>query len=118
MAAQPVDYWLFLISTDHIQKFGATKEQFEQAIRAVLAEQEKRAREAKADDRYERQRTEKKQERDDARARRDEERARKEAERIEREQEARRKKREAAFAEIAELPQLTHEARLKDTPPS
>ena len=44
MAAQPESYWLYLISTNHVQKFGATEEQFKQAIRAVLAKQEKKAR--------------------------------------------------------------------------
>src|SRR5262245_47770664 len=125
LAAQPVDYWLFLIGTDHIKKFGATKEQFEQAIRAVLAEQEKRAREERGElrrreDRAERQRTkEKESERKEERRERVEERrrqereereARKEAER----EEARQKKREAVFVEIAELPKLTHEVRLKE----
>ena len=42
------------------------------------------------------------------------ERARKEAERIEREQEEQRKKRETVFAEIANLPRMTHVARLKE----
>ena len=125
MAAQPESYWLFLIDTDHIQKFGATKEQFEQAIRAVLAEQEKKAKEDRGElrrreDRAERQRTkEKESERKEARQGRVEERkrqereereARKEAER----EEARRKKQNEAFAEIAELPKLTHEVRLKE----
>src|SRR5262249_9986027 len=48
------------------------------------------------------------------RERKDAERARKEAERAEREEEAKRVKREAAFVEIAELPKLTHEVRLKE----
>ena len=47
-------------------------------------------------------------------SRKETERARKEAERIEREQEAKQVKREAIFAEIAELPKLTHEVRLKE----
>ena len=121
MAAQPESYWLFLIGTDHVQKFGATKEQFEQAIRAVLAEQEKRERTEKAEQRRIEDRAEKKQERevkhtrqDEARVRRETERARKETERLEREQEERRKKRDAAFAAIADLPKLTHEVRLRE----
>src|SRR5262245_25447944 len=48
------------------------------------------------------------------RARKEAERARKEAERIEREREVRQKKLEAVFAEIAELPRMTHVARLKE----
>jgi len=121
MAAQPESYWLFLIGTDHVQKFGATKEQFEQAIRAVLAEQEKRERTEKAEQRRIEDRAEKKQERevkhtrqDEARVRRETERARKETERLEREQEERRKKRDAAFAAIADLPKPTHEVRLRE----
>jgi hypothetical protein len=125
MAAQPEGCWLFLIGTDHIQKFGATEEQFEQAIRAVLAEREKKVKEDRGElrrreDRTERQRTkEKESERKEERRERVEERkrqerkereARKEAER----EEARRKKCEAVFAEIAELPKLTHEVRLRE----
>ena len=124
MAMLPESYWLFLISSDHVKKFGATKEQFEQAIRAVVAENEKKARETKADDRYVRRRNEQEEHRkeredkrkcrDEERTRKEEERARKEAERIEREQAAKRVKREAAFAEIVGLPKLTHEVRLKE----
>jgi hypothetical protein len=71
-------------------------------------------REAKGDDRREKQRVERKQEREDKLARQEKERARKEAKRIDREQEARQKKREAVLAEIALLPRLTHVARLKE----
>ena len=99
--------------------------QVETMVEAVIRANEKKAREAKADDRREKRQVERKQERDDRLARQEQERedrltrqeaerARKEAERIEREQEARRKKREAAFAEIAALPRMTHEARLKE----
>jgi putative DNA primase/helicase len=121
MATQPESYWLYLISTNHVQKFGATKEQFEQAIRAILAKKEKKERTEKAEQRRIEDRAEKKQERevkhtrqDKARLRRETERARKETERLEREQEERRKKRDAAFAAIADLPKLTHEVRLRE----
>jgi len=112
--------WMFWLP-DYAKRHGITESQLQEKIEAEVAEAEKRAREAKADDRYERRRIEQKQERDDrrtrqdeARARKEDERARKEAERLEREQEARRKKREAVFAEIADLPRLTHEVRLKE----
>jgi hypothetical protein len=84
---------------------------------AILKDRAKRAREEKAEAR----RQERTQERENKLTRQDHERARKEAdrvrkgaERIEREQKARQKKRDAAFAEIAELPKLTHAARLKE----
>ena len=106
---------------DYAKRHGIAESQLQEMIEAEVAEAEKRAREAKADDRYERRRIEQKQEREDkrtrqdeARARKEDERARKEAERIEREQEAKRKKREADFAEIADLPKLTHEVRLRE----
>jgi hypothetical protein len=90
-------------------------------IETVIKDNEKKARAEQAEQRRiearaekkqtaNRRESERKQERDDKRVRQDEERARKQAERIEREQ----KKREAVFAEIADLPKLTHEARLKE----
>jgi len=121
LAAQPVDYWLYLIDTDHIKKFGATKEQFEQAIRAVLAEQEKRVKEDRSElrrreDRDEKQRTtarreserkqERKQREEERRQEREEREARKEAERRERET-------QKALAAIVKLPSAQHEAELK-----
>src|SRR5262249_4716622 len=79
---------------DYAKRHGIAESQLQEMIEAEVAEAEKRAREAKADDRYERRRIEQKQEREDkrtrqdeARARKEDERARKEAERIEREQE-------------------------------
>ena len=89
-------------------------------IEATIKEREKKAAEDKAEDRRSEQRAEKAEKKESA-ARREEERrrqvaerARKEAERIEREQEEQRKKREAVFAEIANLPRMTHAARLKE----
>src|SRR5262249_3846243 len=96
-----------------------------QMIEAVMREAEKKAKEARGElrrreDGAERQRIkEKESERKEERRERVEERrrqereereARKEAER----EEARRKKRNGAFAEIADLPELTHEVRLKE----
>jgi putative DNA primase/helicase len=90
-------------------------------IQATIKQREKEAKETKAEDRQREQRAERKQERDgrlsrqeQERARKEADRARKEAERIEREQEERRKKLETAFAEIADLPRMTHAARLKE----
>src|SRR5262245_5860040 len=63
---------------DYAKRNGIAESQLQEMIEAELAEAEKRAREAKADDRYERRRIEQKQERDDRRTRQDEARARKE----------------------------------------
>src|SRR6516162_3294644 len=82
LATQPEGYWDFLIRSDHIQKFGATEEQFRQAIKAALAEQKKKVKEDRGElrrreDRAERQRTkEKESERKEARQERVEERRR------------------------------------------
>ena len=114
--------WMYYVESEgYAEKYGVDKAALRRMIGAEITANEKKAREAKADDRYERRRSEQKQEREDkrtrqdeARARKEDERARKEAERLEREQEARRKKREAVFGEIADLPRLTHEMRLKE----
>ena len=106
---------------DTAKKHGVEPGKLKEMIAAAAKEREKKAHEAKREQEKREQRVEKqrsttrrekkrKQERDDKRARQNEERARKEAERAERKQ----KKREAAFAEIADLPKLTHEARLKE----
>jgi uncharacterized protein DUF3631 len=113
----------------HVEKFGVDCATFKRMVEAVVKENEKKKREEQAEQRRIEARVERKQEREDERIRRDRkekvvlsrkdiererketERARKEAERIEREQ----KKREAVFAEIADLPKLTHAARLKET---
>jgi hypothetical protein len=79
-------------------------------VETTIKEREKKEREAKADDRREKRQAEQKQERD----RKETKHARKEAERLEREQGAQQRKRDAAFAEIAELPKLTHATRLKE----
>ena len=76
-------------------------------IEAVIRANKEKERETKADDRREKHTAERKKESEDHCARQA-------AERAEREAEAKRKKREAVFAEIATLPQLTHEARLKE----
>jgi flagellar biosynthesis GTPase FlhF len=115
----PFEWRLYLDETAKWHEVAPTK--WKEMIEATIKANEKKAREAKADDRREKRRVERKQERDDKltrqeeeRKRKQDERDRKEIERVEREEEARRKKREAAFAEIAELPRLTHETRLKE----
>jgi len=127
-------YWL----PDYAKRHGIAETKLEQMIEAetkrALAQQrqeqeaerrreqreKEKARQEKAtakekcqdDDRQDRKarRDARDQQAADRRARQEEESARKEAERLEREQ----KKREAVFAEIADLPKLTHEARLKE----
>jgi hypothetical protein len=121
LARLPLFEWpLYLDET--AKRHDITPAQLKAMVEATIKANEKKAREAKADDRREKRQAAQEQERDDRRSlqeqertRKDAERARKTAERIEREQEARQKKRDAAFAEIAELPKLTHAARLKET---
>jgi hypothetical protein len=122
LAALPTVEWLFYLETGELaEKHGIEPAKLKQMVETTIHPNEKKAHEAKADDRREKQEVERKQERENRlsrqeqeRARKEAERARKEAERIEREQQARQKKRDAAFAEIAELPKLTHAARLKE----
>jgi len=117
LAAQPKGYWLFLIGTDHIQKFGATKEQFEQAIGAVLAEQEKKAKEDRGELRHaEKQQTTAKREseRKQERKEREEERKQEREEREARKEEERKdKEKQKALAAVVKLPSAQHEAELK-----
>jgi hypothetical protein len=122
LAALPIVEWRYYLETGELtKKHGIEAAKLKQMVEATIHANEKKAREAKADDRRQKQKAERKQERENRLSRQEQERARKqavrarkEAERIEREQEARRKKRDAAFAEIAELPKLTHAARLKE----
>ena len=124
LSRMPTVEWMFYLP-DIAKKHGIEPAKLKQMIEAVIREAEKKAKEARGElrrreDRAERQRTkEKESERKEQRRERVEERkrqereereARKEAER----EEARRKKCEAVFAEIAELPKLTHEVRLKE----
>jgi hypothetical protein len=122
LAKMPVVEWHYRLEVeDYGAKFGIDSTVFRQMVEAAVEAAEKKAREDKADTRYEQRRAEQKQERETKRSRQDEIQARKEAERaardqerIAREQEVRRLKREAVFAEIADLPALTHETRLKE----
>jgi putative DNA primase/helicase len=125
--------WLYYVTLEgYAEKYGVDQATFKAMVEAAVKENEKKHHAEQVEQRRIEARVDRKQEREDQRARRDRkdeaalsrkeiererkeaERARKEAERIEREQEAARVKREAAFAEIAELPKLTHEARLKE----
>jgi Protein of unknown function (DUF3631) len=105
---------------EEAQALGIPVEKYTEIVLDILKDREKKAREAKADIRHEearakrRIREQRQQEREDKRARRDEARTRKEADRIAGEEETKRKKREAVFAEIADLPKLTHLTRLKE----
>jgi hypothetical protein len=122
LALLPAVEWRFYLDdTDIAEKHGISKAALKGMVVAVIRENEKKAREDKADERYEQRRAEQKQEREDKRTRQDEaralketERERKEADRIAREEEAKCKKREIAFAEIADLPKLTHQVRLRE----
>ena len=120
LARQSPAEWMFWLD-EFAKKHGIEPAQLKAMIQATIKQREKEAKETKAEDRQREQRAERKQERDgrlsreeQERARKEAERARKEAERIEREQEEQRKKRETVFAEIADLPRMTHAARLKE----
>src|SRR6516164_4480803 len=122
LASLPIVECRYYLETGELaKKHGIEAAKLTQMVEATIHANEKKAREDKADDRREKLKAERRQERENRLSRQEQERARKEAvrarkaaERIEREQEARRKKRDAAFAEIAELPKLTHAARLKE----
>jgi hypothetical protein len=122
LASLPVVEWRFYLKTDGVaEKHGMSLAEMTILIEATIKEREKKAREDRAESRRSEQRAEKEQSearrearREQERATKEAERARKEAERIEREQEEQRKKREAVFAEIADLPRMTHVARLKE----
>src|SRR5262249_49181342 len=114
------------------EKYGLDKAALKQMVEAVIREAEKKAREDRGELRRREDRAEKKAERRERDAdRRDERRARDDARRAERrarederlelearkeaeKDEAKRVKREAAFAEIVDLPKLTHEMRLRE----
>jgi hypothetical protein len=122
LARLPTVEWMFYLETeDYSARFGVDNVAVKKMVEAVVKALEKQTREDKADQRYEQRRAEQERDREDKRARQDEVCARKEADRIAREEAriahevaAKRKKREAAFAEIADLPKLTHETRLKE----
>jgi Protein of unknown function (DUF3631) len=116
-------FWL----PDYAKRHGIDEVKLQEMIAAEIEANEKKARqEWEAERRREQREKEKarqeratakekrqeedRQDRRDRRTRQEEERARKQAERIEREQ----RKREAVFAEIADLPKLTHETRLRE----
>jgi len=127
LARLPTVEWMFYLDGS-AEKHGITKTVLKQMVEAVIKEAEKKAREdrgelrrredraekKRATDKRDEERKEREFRRDEERSRRETERARKEAEKIEREQEAKRVKREVVFVEIADLPKLTHEVRLKE----
>jgi putative DNA primase/helicase len=122
LAKMPVVEWQFYLADEgYVAKYGVDVATFRGMVEATIKENEKQAREEKADTRYEQRRAEQKQEREIKRTRQDEiaqrkeaERAARETERLVQEQEAKRIKREVEFAVIADLPAITHETRLKE----
>jgi hypothetical protein len=112
---------LYLETEDYDARFGVDRAAVRRMVEAGVKDIEKKQRAEQTEQQRTEDRAERKRDREDRRVRQDEardrkgaERARKEFERIEREQEAKRKKRETAFAEIADLPKLTHETRLRE----
>src|SRR6516162_2053093 len=80
-----VERRLYLATENYAARFGVDNDEVGRMVAAVVKTAEKKAREDKADERYEQRRTEQKQERENKRARQDEARDRKEAERARRE---------------------------------
>jgi len=124
LARLPTVEWMFYLDGT-AKKHGIERGKLKQMIEAVIKETEKKAKEERGElrrreDRAERQRTKEKESerkeelRDRAEERKRQEReereARKEAER----EEAKRRRQEIVFAEIADLPKLTHEVRLRE----
>jgi putative DNA primase/helicase len=129
--------WLYYVELPgYAEKYGVDKATLRAMVELVVKEIEKKAREDRGELRRREARDEKRRdtavreterkadraadraerrarEQERTQERRDRE-AAKAAERREREEEAKRAKREAAFAEIVDLPQLTHETRLRE----
>jgi hypothetical protein len=113
LAALPTVEWIYYIESDgYAARFDVDKATLRRMVEATIKEREKKAHEAKADDR----RAEQKQERDDRRSRQEQERARKEAERVQERagKEARRKyaDKQKEFAAINKLPRADRDSRL------
>ena len=108
--------WLFWVEGD-AKKLDVQPAALKAMVEETIKANEKKEHDEKIEDRRRESRAEREQRekrRAQERTDREAERARKEAERIEREQEEQRKKRETVFAEIANLPRMTHVARLKE----
>jgi hypothetical protein len=122
LARKPTTEWLYYLEDGKLaERFKVAPATLKKMVEAAIKANEKKAREATADNHRKRRQTESKQKQDDKaahqkqeRAHREAERARKETERIAHEEEVRRQKCEAVFAEIAELPRMTHETRLME----
>ena len=109
LAGLPVVEWMFYLE-EVAKKHGVPPALPKKMIEATIKERGKREHDYKAED----QQRERRARREQGQADKEAARARKEAERIKREQEVRQKKLETVFAEIAELPRMTHVARLKE----
>jgi hypothetical protein len=99
----PGEFLLYL--DDDAEKYGVSRADLKAMVEATIREHEKTAREAKADDRREKQQTERKQERARTEAKREQDRA---------DKEARRKSEEIQkeFAAISKLPRAERDSRL------
>jgi putative DNA primase/helicase len=121
----PTSEWrLYVSDPDHASRYGVDCAAFALMVKTVVDGNEKARREEAAEQRRVAEHNEKQRDREDRRARqakaderRDAEHDRKEFERERKEAEraeAHRKKLDAVFAEIADLPKLTHETRLRE----
>ena len=80
LAALPIVEWRYYLETGELtKKHGIEAATLKQMVEATIHANEKKAREAKADDRREKQKVERKQERENRLSRQEQERVRKEA---------------------------------------
>jgi hypothetical protein len=113
LARLPTVEWMFYASRDdHVQPFGVTTDQMRELVEAVLKDNQKKEREAKAGEQRREQRAEKQR----ANAGREEERKRREQDReqAQADKAAAKKEREKekAFEALLKLPKAEHEKRL------
>ncbi len=120
LASLPPTEWMFWLD-GVADTHGVKSADLRAMIEATIQDREKKARADKVEDRQREQRAEKRQttaRREEERKRREHKRAqdeqRREQERSDKEAERKREKREKAFATIAKLPRLAHEARLAE----
>ena len=108
LARLPPCEWLFYIEGDgYADKYGVDKTALKRMVEATIRANEKAQREAKADDRREKQQTERKQERARTEAKREQDRADKEARR-------KSEEKQKEFAAISKLPRAERDSRLAE----
>ena len=111
LARLPTVEWLFYVECgDVAEKHGVSRAAMKAMVEATIRENERKARENKAEDRQRIRRVEK----DKVTAQREQAKQKREQEQADKEAERKRKERKKAFEAIAKLPLLAHEARLAE----